>query len=208
MRKRSKRYDEDFKKAVKEVVSLPEAVQKIKSFASTKFDQSVECVMHLGIDPKHADQMIRGAISLPNGIGKARKVIAFCEDSDIDAAKEAGAMEAGSDDLVKKIMDGWMDFDVAIASPKVMGKAGKLGRVLGRICIRDGIDDRQSPAQPKRVRTLRFVGCVSSIEQEVDEFRVEKGIVRRHAQDPLCAGLHSNRQELRQNVGRFAPKDP
>ena len=75
--------------------------------------------------------MIRGAISLPHGIGKARKVIAFCEDSEAEAAKAAGAIEAGCDELVAKVADGWLDFDVAIASPKVMGKAGKLGRVLG-----------------------------------------------------------------------------
>ncbi len=131
MRKRSKRYAADAQKAVVETLSLGDAVKKVKSFASTKFDQSVECVMHLGIDPKQADQMVRGAISLPNGIGKARKVIAFCEDSEADAAKAAGAIEAGCDELVAKVADGWLDFDVAIASPKVMGKAGKLGRVLG-----------------------------------------------------------------------------
>lgn len=131
MQKRSKRYNNDFKKAVAEPQSLPSAVKKLKSFASTKFDQSVECVMVLGIDPKQADQAIRGAVSLPNGIGKARKVIAFCEESEAEAAKKAGAMEAGMDDLIKKVMDGWMDFDVAIASPKIMGKVGKLGKVLG-----------------------------------------------------------------------------
>jgi large subunit ribosomal protein L1 len=131
MKKRSKRYNQDAEKAVKEALSIADAVKKVKSFGSMKFDQTVECVMHLGVDPKQADQMIRGAISLPNGIGKARKVIAFCEDSEAEAAKEAGAIEAGCDELVKKITDGWMDFDVAIASPKVMGKVGKLGRVLG-----------------------------------------------------------------------------
>jgi large subunit ribosomal protein L1 len=131
MKKRSKRYSADVQKASSEPLELTDAVQKVKSFASTKFDQTVECVMHLGIDPKQADQMIRGAISLPNGIGKARRVIAFCEDSDADAAKAAGAMEAGCDELVEKVSGGWMDFDVAIASPKVMGKVGKLGRVLG-----------------------------------------------------------------------------
>lgn len=128
---RSKRYRAEFEKVAKEALSLPEAVKKIKGLGSTKFDQTVECVMHLGIDPKQADQMIRGAISLPNGIGKARKVIAFCDDSEIEEAKGAGAAEAGCDDLVEKIQGGWMDFDVAIASPKVMGKVGKLGRVLG-----------------------------------------------------------------------------
>ena len=131
MAERSKRYRSLSGKVDKTPLGLPEAVKKIKSLGSTKFDQSVECVMHLGIDPKQADQMIRGALSLPNGIGKARKVIAFCEDGDIEAAKAAGAIEAGNDELVQKIQDGWMDFDVAIAAPKVMGKAGKLGRILG-----------------------------------------------------------------------------
>ena len=131
MAERSKRYRSESGKVDTTPLGLPEAVKKIKSLGSTKFDQSVECVMHLGIDPKQADQMIRGAISLPNGIGKARKVIAFCEDGDIEAAKAAGAIEAGNDELVQKIQDGWMDFDVAVASPKVMGKAGKLGRILG-----------------------------------------------------------------------------
>ena len=131
MKPRSKRYQSDFQKAVTTPLSLELGVKKVKTFASTKFDQTVECVMHLGIDPKQADQMIRGAISLPHGIGKARSVIAFCDDSEAEAAKAAGAVEAGCDELIKKVAEGWMDFDVAIASPKVMGKAGKLGRVLG-----------------------------------------------------------------------------
>lgn len=129
MPKRSKRYRTEIEKAVKEPLSLDEAVKKVKSFSSTKFDQSVECVMHLGIDPKQADQMIRGAISLPNGIGKSKKVIAFTEDA--EGALAAGAVEAGVDELVAKIEGGWSDFDVAVASPKLMGKVGKLGRVLG-----------------------------------------------------------------------------
>lgn len=131
MKVRSKRYTSDFQKAVKDPLALELGVKKLKGFGSTKFDQTVECVMHLGIDPKQADQMIRGAISLPHGIGKARRVIAFCDDSDAEGAKAAGAIEAGCDELIKKVSDGWLDFDVAIASPKVMGKAGKLGRVLG-----------------------------------------------------------------------------
>ena len=128
---KSKRYKQESEQVTKEPVSLAEAVEKVKLFKSVKFDQSIECVMHLGIDPKQADQMIRGSISLPHGIGKQKKVIAFCEDADIEAAQNAGAIEAGCDDLIKKISDGWLDFDVAIASPKVMGKVGKLGRVLG-----------------------------------------------------------------------------
>jgi len=128
---RGKRYKQECEQISKEPVSLAEAIEKVRSFKSVKFDQSIECVMHLGIDPKQADQLIRGSISLPHGIGKQKKVIAFCEDSDVEAAKAAGAIEAGCDELVKKITDGWLDFDVAIASPRVMGKAGKLGRILG-----------------------------------------------------------------------------
>ena len=131
MRVRSKRYKKESEQLNKEAVSLTEAFEKVKSFKSVKFDQSIECVLQLGIDPKQADQLVRGSISLPNGIGKQKKVIAFCEDLDVEAARNAGAIEAGCDDLIKKVTDGWMDFDVAIASPKVMGKVGKLGRVLG-----------------------------------------------------------------------------
>jgi large subunit ribosomal protein L1 len=131
MRLRSKRYKKEAEQLTKEPVSLDAAIERVKSFRSVKFDQSIECVLHLGIDPKLTDQLIRGSISLPHGVGKLKKVVAFCEDSDAEAAVKAGAIEAGCDALIKKISDGWMDFDVAIASPKVMGKVGKLGRVLG-----------------------------------------------------------------------------
>ena len=99
---RSKRYNKELEGVGKEPIALAEAVEKIKSFNSTKFDQTVECVVHLGIDPKQADQLIRGAISLPHGIGKQKKVIAFCEDSDVEAAKAAGAVEAGGEDAVEE----------------------------------------------------------------------------------------------------------
>ena len=131
MKLRSKRYKKESQQLGKESVSLSEAVEKIRSFKSVKFDQTVECVLNLGIDPKQADQSIRGSISLPHGMGRQKKVIAFCDDSDVEAALEAGAAEAGTDELIKKVSDGWLDFDVAVASPKVMGKVGKLGRTLG-----------------------------------------------------------------------------
>jgi len=131
MKLQGKRYKKEAEQVSKEPVSLAEAVEKIKTFKTVKFDQTVECVVHLGIDTKQADQLIRGSISLPHGIGKKKKVIAFCDDSEVETAKKAGAIESGCDELVKKVTGGWMDFDVAIASPKVMGKVGKLGRVLG-----------------------------------------------------------------------------
>ena len=167
MRFRSKRYKDEFQKAGQEILSLADAVKKVKSFASVKFDQSVECVMHLGIDPKQVDQMIRGAISLPYGIGKARKVIAFCEDSEIEAAKGAGAIEAGCDELVKKIQDGWMEFDVAISSPKVMGKVGKLGRVLG--------PQGKMPSPKNGTVTAEVVKAVGEFAAGKVEFRNDSG---------------------------------
>ena len=123
---------------------LPEAITMLKSMGEVKtektykqarkrkgFDQTVELVMHLGVDPKQADQAIRGSLSLPKGIGASKKVIAFCPEELVAAAKEAGAIEAGADELIKKVAEGWADFDVAIAHPAMMSKVGKLGRVLG-----------------------------------------------------------------------------
>jgi large subunit ribosomal protein L1 len=112
-------------------VSIKDAVTALKSFGTGKFDQTVELVMHLGIDPRQAEQALRGSIALPNGIGQTRKVIAFCEEADIEKAIEAGAAEAGCDELIKKIQGGWTDFDVAVSTPSMMKNVSKLGRVLG-----------------------------------------------------------------------------
>ncbi|UCG56182.1 MAG: 50S ribosomal protein L1 [Phycisphaerales bacterium] len=131
MRSKSKRYKKAAEQFPKESVELAEAVEKVKSSEPAKFDQSIECVLQLGIDPKQADQLVRGSISLPHGVGKQKRVIAFCDDLGVEEAKKAGAVEAGCDELIQRISDGWTDFDVAIASPKVMGKVGKLGRLLG-----------------------------------------------------------------------------
>jgi large subunit ribosomal protein L1 len=118
-------------KSSKTPLPLTEAVSMLKSFDTVKFDQTVELVMHLGIDPRQADQALRGSISLPHGIGKTKKVIAFCEGEEATKATEAGAVEVGGEELVKKIQDGWMDFDVAVAAPPMMKVVSKLGRALG-----------------------------------------------------------------------------
>jgi large subunit ribosomal protein L1 len=131
MARRGKRYLADLEKAPKEPVPLTEAVNRVKAFKSTKFDQTVEVCMHLGIDPRQADQMLRGSLSLPHGIGQTRRVVAFCPEESIAAAKEAGAVEAGGEDLVQKIEGGWMEFDVAIASPDMMRVVARLGKTLG-----------------------------------------------------------------------------
>ncbi len=112
-------------------VPLEQAVNLLKEFNNTKFDQSVEIVMRLGIDPKQADQLVRGSIVLPHGIGKKLRVIVFAKGDMAEAAKGAGADEVGTEDLAKKIKDGWTEFDVCIAAPDMMGLVGPLGRVLG-----------------------------------------------------------------------------
>jgi large subunit ribosomal protein L1 len=132
MGKHGKRYREDLKKVDSaEQYSLNEAMERIKSFSGKKFDQTVELCVHLGIDPRHADQQVRGSVSLPHGTGKTKRVLAFCGPDKAEAAKEAGAVEAGGEDLVEKIENGWMEFDVAVASPDMMRHVGRLGKVLG-----------------------------------------------------------------------------
>jgi large subunit ribosomal protein L1 len=130
--RRSKRYKEAATKAVPNPVPVEQAVAAVKQFKGTKFDQSVELIFSLGIDPKHADQMIRGSLSLPHGIGKAKRVIAFCPDHLTTLALNAGAVQAGGQDLVQKIeKENFTDFDVAIATPDMMRFVGRLGKVLG-----------------------------------------------------------------------------
>ena len=114
-----------------EAIKLEDAVAKIKGFKPTKFDQTVEICMHLGIDPRQAEQQLRGAIALPHGVGKSKRVVAFCSDDKIEECKAAGAVDAGGAELVKKIQDGWMDFDVAVAEPPMMRNVAPLGRTLG-----------------------------------------------------------------------------
>jgi large subunit ribosomal protein L1 len=131
MSKPSKRYRALAEKVSEEPVSLSEAVKLVKSFGTTKFDQTVEIHMNLGIDPKQADQIVRGSLVLPNGIGKTQRILVFAKDAAAKAAEEAGADFVGQEDLASKVSDGWLDFDVCIASPDMMGVVGRLGRVLG-----------------------------------------------------------------------------
>ena len=108
-----------------------EALDLLKSLPGPKFDESVELAVSLGIDPRKTDQLVRGAVSLPNGLGKTIRVVVFAEGDKAEAAKEAGADEVGSGELADKIAGGWLDFDVVITSPDMMKHVGKLGRVLG-----------------------------------------------------------------------------
>ncbi|HIE06627.1 MAG TPA: 50S ribosomal protein L1 [Desulfarculaceae bacterium] len=150
---------------------LAEAVDLLKSFTTAKFDESVDVAVRLGVDPRHADQMIRGAVVLPHGSGKSARVVVFAKGEKELEAREAGADFTGAEDLAKKISDGWLDFDKVIATPDMMGVVGKLGRVLG---------PRGLMPNPK-VGTVTFdvARAVSEIKAGKVEFRVEKaGIIQ------------------------------
>ncbi|MCX5655748.1 MAG: 50S ribosomal protein L1 [Planctomycetota bacterium] len=127
----SKRFLAALKEVTKPLYTLEEAVKLLKKMPQPKFDQSVEMHFKLGIDAKQSEQNLRGAVSLPAGLGRSRKVVAFCPSEMTEDAKKAGAVEVGADDLVAKIQGGWMDFDVAVAHPSMMQKVAKLGRILG-----------------------------------------------------------------------------
>src|SRR6187549_3385143 len=131
MAKQSKRFRALAKQRTDDSVPLATAVEKLKKFGNTKFDQTVEIHMRLGVDPKQADQIIRGSVVLPHGIGKTQRVVVFAKGEMAEAARAAGADEVGQEELAQKIKDGWTEFDVCIAAPDMMGLVGPLGRVLG-----------------------------------------------------------------------------
>lgn len=133
MAKKSKRFREALAAAEPErVYSLEEALNKLKEIPPAKFDETVDIAINLGVDPKHADQMVRGAIVLPNGVGRDTRVLVFAKGDKEKEALEAGADYVGGDDLAKKIQEeGWFEFDRVIATPDMMGVVGRLGRVLG-----------------------------------------------------------------------------
>jgi len=132
MAKRSKRYKDMVDKFDKETLYNPEkALDTVKDLSSANFDESVELAANLGVNPKHADQNIRGTVVLPNGTGQEIKVIVFAKGEKVKEAEEAGADVVGGEELAEKIEDGWLDFDLAVATPDMMSVVGKLGRILG-----------------------------------------------------------------------------
>ena len=133
MAKRGKKY-EKAASLIDRVASYSpkEAVSLAKETASANFDETVELHLRTGADPRHADQMLRGVALLPHGVGKTIRTLVFCQGEAISLARDAGADHVGNDDLIKEIENGWLEFDVSIATPDMMGKVGKLGRILGR----------------------------------------------------------------------------
>jgi len=165
--KRSRRYNkinEEIDK--KKYYILDEGVNKLKESSAAKFEESVEISVNLGVDPKHSDQLVRGIVSLPHGTGKNVKVLVLNRGDKDEEAKQAGADYVGFEDYIKKIQEGWLDFDVIIAAPDVMSSVGKLGKILGR---------RGLMPNPKSGTVTKNIGkTVKEIKAGKIEFRVDK----------------------------------
>ena len=152
------------------VYSLPEAMALVKEVNTAKFDASVDVHVKLGVDPRKADQALRGTVSLPHGTGKTKKVLVFCTPDKVEEAKAAGADHVGLDDYIQKVTDGWMDIDVIIATPNVMAQLGKVARILG---------PRGLMPNPKTGTVTNDVAnAVSEVKKGKIAFRVDKfGII-------------------------------
>src|SRR5512136_499532 len=168
--------------------SLEEAVALLKKVAFAKFNETVEVAMRLGVNPKYADQMVRGTVVLPNGLGRSKKVAVIASGEKVKEARDAGADEVGSEDMVEKIAGGWMDFDAVIATPDMMRSVGKLGKVLG---------PRGLMPNPKTgTVTFEVAKAIREIKAGKVEFRVDKtGIV--HAP---CGKIQFEQKQIYENA--------
>jgi large subunit ribosomal protein L1 len=168
MVKRSKRYLQAAAKVdSKRTYEAGEALQVIKNLPAAKFDETVEIAVRLGIDPKKTDQLVRGAVSLPKGLGKTVKVVVFAEGDKAAAATDAGADLVGSGELADKILAGWTDFDIVIASPDMMKHVGKLGKVLG--------PQGKMPSPKSGTVTADVAAAVKDFKAGKVEFRTDAG---------------------------------
>jgi large subunit ribosomal protein L1 len=170
MAEHGKRYQEAAKLVDRtRVYPVAEAVAVAKQTSNVKFDASVEAHLRLGVDPRHADQMVRGTVVLPHGTGKIVRVAVFAQGEKAQEALRAGADEVGAEDLVKKIEAGWLEFDVALAAPDVMGMVGKLGRILGRRGL--------MPNPKSGTITFDLERAIKEVKAGRVEFKVDKGAI-------------------------------
>lgn len=167
MAKRGKKYQEAIKQIDKnKVYEVTEGIELVKNAASAKFDETVEAAFRLGVDPKRADQQIRGAVVLPHGTGKVQRVLVFAKGEKAKEAEAAGADYVGESDMISKIQGGWFDFDVVVATPDMMGEVGKLGRVLGPKGL--------MPNPKTGTVTFDVTKAVNEIKAGKIEYRVDK----------------------------------
>ena len=165
-----KKYEKAAKLVTQPLYPLGEAMPLVKQASFVKFDETVEVAVRLGVDPKHADQMVRGTVVLPHGLGKTKRVVVIASGDKVREGREAGADEVGGDDLVQRIQGGWMDFDAVVATPDMMKSVGRLGKVLG---------PRGLMPNPKTgTVTLDVARAVKEVKAGKVEFRVDKtGII-------------------------------
>jgi large subunit ribosomal protein L1 len=167
MRDHGKRYRESLKRVEPRTYALDEAVKILKQLNGAKFDESVDISMHLGVDPKHADQMVRGTVVLPHGTGKSKRILVIAGGEKVKEAQEAGADTVGGEEMVAKIQEGFMDFDAVIATPDMMKSVGRLGKVLG---------PRGLMPNPKTgTVTFDVKAAIREIKAGKVEFKVDKG---------------------------------
>jgi len=188
----SNRYSENFKKIDRDTkYSLDEAVNIIKETSPTKFDETIDVCVNLGVDPRHADQIVRGTVSMPNGTGKEVSILVLAKGDSVDKALEVGADFSGSDEFLEKIKSGWTDVDVIISTPEMMPELGKLGRILG---------PRGLMPNPKTGTVTNDVEkAVKEIKSGKIEFKVEKnGII--HAG---VAKMSFDKEKIIQNINAF-----
>jgi large subunit ribosomal protein L1 len=165
--KRSKRYKQAAEKVEPDkYYTVEEAAEILKKSATAKFDETVELAFKLGVDPRQADQMVRGTVALPYGTGKSVRVAVFAKGEKVREAEEAGADVVGADDLAEKVQSGWMDFDVAVATPDMMGVVGKLGRILGPKGL--------MPSPKSGTVTFELAQAIKAIKAGKIEYRVDK----------------------------------
>lgn len=201
MAKRGKKYEQAVALVNPELeYTLEEACDLVKKTTATNFDSSVDIDIRLGVDPRHADQMVRGTVSLPHGTGKDVRVLALVNESKQDEARDAGADYVGLDDYIKKIEDGWADIDVIIATPDAMGKLGKLGRFLG---------PRGLMPNPKSgTVTMDVAAAVKQVKAGQIDFRVDKyGILHSSVGKASfdAASLKDNAEAFLSTVMRLKP---
>jgi large subunit ribosomal protein L1 len=170
MGKAGKKYQKAAAARERKLYPLEEAVDLLKKISFAKFNETVEVSMKLGVDPKHADQMVRGTVVLPNGLGRSKRVAVIASGEKVKEARDAGADEVGSEEMVERIAGGWMDFDAVVATPDMMRSVGKLGKILG---------PRGLMPNPKTGTVTFEVGkAIKEIKAGKVEFRVDKtGII-------------------------------
>jgi len=200
MAKRGKKYIEAKKKVENRKYDLEEAIKLALDIAYASFDETVDVAIRLGVNPKYSDQMVRGGVALPNGLGREIRVIAFCKGEKQQEAQEAGADVVGAEDLVKKIQEGWLDFDKAVATPDMMSQVGKVGRILGPRGL--------MPNAKTGTVTFDIGAAIKELKKGMVEYKVDKAGIIHAPVGKVSFGvekLKENIQALLDSINKAKP---